>query len=298
MKKILLIALTTVITGCGPVNLLNNGCGGEARKLCDVLFGPDTETDVKNNEEQIEELQKLIDSVISQVNSMDSLISLLKSQLKLLETNLENQNEVDSNLQNQISNLQTQIDDLKTETDAQQDVLNDATTEIAELQGYSSIVEYIDPCGDGSGFDEVILKTSDGSLLAYFEQGSKRHLSLIPDGQYRTTDNQQCYFDVVNGEIISKGSSTGSGFSYSLPSTASVSGGIQLTCILNDSNSIGGAIFRVRTSVDQNVTVTKGSQSITRFVETGTDTFYSFNNGGTGVAVGALTGSNTKACNN
>jgi hypothetical protein len=78
---------------------------------------------------------------------------------------------------------------------------------IATLQGAidaKSSVEYIDPCGDGAGFDEVILRVTTGGevkLIAYFEQGSQRFLSELPDGNYRTTDQQSCNFSVSSGEV-------------------------------------------------------------------------------------------------
>jgi hypothetical protein len=62
--------------------------------------------------------------------------------------------------------------------------------------GLNSIVELIDPCGNGAGYDEVLLRLSDGSLLCYFESGTNRFLSVIGEGYYRTTDVQQCYFHI------------------------------------------------------------------------------------------------------
>jgi len=68
--------------------------------------------------------------------------------------------------------------------------------------GIDAIVEFIDPCGDNPGhFDEVVLKLSTGELLAYFESGSHRFLSLIRNGNYRTTDVQNCAFSVNNGVV-------------------------------------------------------------------------------------------------
>jgi len=67
--------------------------------------------------------------------------------------------------------------------------------------GQDSIVEIIDPCGDGTGFDEVLLVLSSGEILAYFEQGNNRFLSVIPDGNYQTTDAQRCNFSVLAGLV-------------------------------------------------------------------------------------------------
>lgn len=68
--------------------------------------------------------------------------------------------------------------------------------------GVDSIAQLIDPCGDNPGqFDEVLIRLSTGQLLAYFESGGNRFLSLIGNGNYRTTDSQSCHFTVNNGVI-------------------------------------------------------------------------------------------------
>lgn len=70
--------------------------------------------------------------------------------------------------------------------------------------GIDAIVQVVDPCGDNSGqFDEILLRLSTGELLAYFESGGNRFLSLIGPGNYRTTDSQQCYFTVHSDRSIS-----------------------------------------------------------------------------------------------
>jgi hypothetical protein len=72
------------------------------------------------------------------------------------------------------------------------------------IDGANAVLEIIDPCGNNEGhFDEVILRLSTGDLLAYFESGSKRFLSIIDPGNYRTTDAQRCYFTVTEDlEVI------------------------------------------------------------------------------------------------
>lgn len=59
-----------------------------------------------------------------------------------------------------------------------------------------TITEIIDPCGDQSGFDEVILRTANEELLAHFASGSLQYLTLLPPGSYVTTDGHSCYFTV------------------------------------------------------------------------------------------------------
>jgi hypothetical protein len=67
--------------------------------------------------------------------------------------------------------------------------------------GISPILETIDPCGNGTGFDEILIKTNIG-YISYFEEGNKRFLAKLDIGSYRTTDQQACRFNVnADGSI-------------------------------------------------------------------------------------------------
>ena len=68
------------------------------------------------------------------------------------------------------------------------------------VQSPYAIEEIIDPCGDYPGYkDEVLLKTYNGTLIAYYEEGGKRFLTSLSDGNYKTTDKQKCSFSIING---------------------------------------------------------------------------------------------------
>jgi hypothetical protein len=115
--------------------------------------------------------------------------------------------EEDKRLQKQIDELllsltalYSSVGDVQVDQDSlSQDVaLN--TLRLAELESQESIVEFIDPCGDYPGrFDEVLMVTSSGSYVAYFQSGGRRFLTVLPDGNYRTTDFQRCRFTISNG---------------------------------------------------------------------------------------------------
>lgn len=62
--------------------------------------------------------------------------------------------------------------------------------------GVSAVVETINPCGSQGRFDEVILRLSDGSLLAHYASGNKQFLTFLGPGHYRTTDGFACRFSV------------------------------------------------------------------------------------------------------
>lgn len=76
---------------------------------------------------------------------------------------------------------------------------------VSGLQAENRIVGMLDPCGDMAGqFDEILLVTSSGKVVAYFEQGSKRFLSVLtPNQTYVTTDMQACVFKVNSaGQLL------------------------------------------------------------------------------------------------
>lgn len=119
-------------------------------------------------------------------------------------TDLENRmDEVESNLSSlflSIGDLEVNQDTLEQSIALNESNLANLTTQV---NGDTSIkvTRMIDPCGDKPNhFDEYILEMSNGDLLGYFEQGSKRFLTVLPDGNYRTTDAQACNFSVVNGK--------------------------------------------------------------------------------------------------
>jgi len=73
----------------------------------------------------------------------------------------------------------------------------------AKVQGLENNLQVFsvqDPCGNGPGFDEVVLSTNIG-LIAFFESGSNRFLTVLSNGTYQTTDAQHCVFMVNNGVV-------------------------------------------------------------------------------------------------
>lgn len=66
------------------------------------------------------------------------------------------------------------------------------------------IVDVMNPCGDAAQTeDEILLVLDNGGVLAYFEQGGNRRLSLLePNKRYQTTDGDKCQFEFdASGDI-------------------------------------------------------------------------------------------------
>ncbi|MBN8542619.1 MAG: hypothetical protein J0L82_19670 [Deltaproteobacteria bacterium] len=68
-------------------------------------------------------------------------------------------------------------------------------------------VEAIQPCGAGPGFREVLLRLSNGQVLASLSnnaQGDMTRLAFLPDGTYMTTDSMSCRFSLSSaGQVRS-----------------------------------------------------------------------------------------------
>lgn len=166
-----LLAATYVTTGCGVVQSMRENCGGN--DLCEYFLGRDyTASDKKQDE-----------LANSRYSEMQASLNELVTNMALLSQN-ETQNST------AISNLQTQT--------------NLLLVQMAQISTGLRITELLDPCGDGAGYDEVLVRLSDGRLLAYFETGGNRFLAVLTNNAYyRTTDAQLCNFYVtVSGNVV------------------------------------------------------------------------------------------------
>lgn len=67
-----------------------------------------------------------------------------------------------------------------------------------------TVTEMIDPCGDQAQFDEILMRLANDQLVAHFSSGSLEFLTVIPPGNYVTTDGTHCYF-TVNGDLSISG---------------------------------------------------------------------------------------------
>lgn len=173
------------------------------------------ENDFNNtaNEERFKEIEARVLSLENQVSAniltMNNLTSSIESNKALLVSLSDELRLADSvnatAIQSAINQASVNHSALLSSLTVMQSQVNLVTANIATLSGYDSIVEYIDPCGDmPNQFDEILLKTKSGKLIAYFEQGNKRFLTVLEKNvRYMTTDSQQCLFSVNNsGQVI------------------------------------------------------------------------------------------------
>lgn len=112
------------------------------------------------------------------INGVDTSHADLESRLALLET----EQSVHSG---QINALQSSV--------------NSLVSQMVQLQMEERVVGLFDPCPNVvyNGYKESLFRLSSGKLVAYFEQGSQRFLSVIGTGNFQTTDGRHCNFMVL-----------------------------------------------------------------------------------------------------
>jgi predicted amino acid-binding ACT domain protein len=161
MKTIILLSLA-LLTSCG------RDYRGAVAEVNNKLA---------NHEERISSLESQVDSDIRTINSLSS--------------QLENLTTESASLQQLLSST---INGLQGQVTANLTTLANLDSKVSSLG--NTVSEVIDPCGNGPGYDEILMKLSDGTIVAYFESGSTRFLSTLEEGGYVTTDSQACPFTV------------------------------------------------------------------------------------------------------
>lgn len=202
LLTVLLLVFFLTNVGCGTARA-NCRLGGQ---ICDTLLGKDAQEAfdrLDNMQETVEQIQKEIVTLSTQVNYMIANIQADGVQLLTLQNVLTIlQSTVTSNESTTlaaINNLNTQIAQIESRVTYNDTRIADMLLDIVRLQQQEDVLEYIIPCGDrANAFDEVIVRTSSGKLLAYFESGGNRFLTLLTPGNYNTSDGGNCKF-TVNG---------------------------------------------------------------------------------------------------
>jgi hypothetical protein len=70
--------------------------------------------------------------------------------------------------------------------------------------GADAVIEVIDPCGNESGHDEILIRLSNGKIYGSLAGAKKRDylVEMLP-GDYVTSDEQQCKYVVTEtGEVV------------------------------------------------------------------------------------------------
>jgi hypothetical protein len=154
--------------------------------------------DIHKLQQQQSELEReqteLADKIAALTQALITLESNLQAQIVLTTEFADNIANTDAELQA----LQNQYLLTVTQVISMGQQLATLTGQVHELEAEDRLVSMLDPCGDMAGqFDEVLLVTASGKVVAYFEAGNRRHLTvLVPNQAYVTTDVQACNFSV------------------------------------------------------------------------------------------------------
>jgi hypothetical protein len=163
-------------------------CGNNVRKM----IGADYDEKIKKQDVRIKKLEEQVASIKDSISKNKEEMITLSSELIELEDMVFQGHTA---FETAIKDIRLEILELETQT-------ANLLLQLSALEG-KTITEIIDPCGNSAGFDEVLLKTGDGKVLAYFESGSNRFLGLLSAGNYRTTDGTKCNFAVSSSGMVS-----------------------------------------------------------------------------------------------
>lgn len=145
------------------------------------------------NQEDVNDLYAMDRQQGHEIDALEDVVAQLQSQLYT-------QVNVSASLADSLAALQAQVGQSYESLQSQINTLNNQVyamqSQICQLQTRETIVGFVDPCGPSGGFNEILIRTSSGKLVAFFEQGGNRFLSLIGPGNYQTTDSQRCSFNV------------------------------------------------------------------------------------------------------
>lgn len=206
---VLLLATFILSAGCGYQQTLREHCHVGDEQTCNNLFGRNqslTDDELLRQAKNIENQRKEIDS-------LHTMVSLLMGDLQVSAAAYTSLNKLLNQLlltsganTTMISDLQNDVNAAVARVDNQQTIINDMVGNIVALEAQDVILEYILPCGDRPGvYDETIMRTKSSKLIAYFESGTNRFMTVLePSTVYSTTDQApRCLFSTdANLNII------------------------------------------------------------------------------------------------
>lgn len=202
------IIISSFLPSCGYQQAFRDNCRLEGQ-TCDTLFGVNQVEVDETQDARLAQHDKEILSISTQINGLVADLKKVETDMTqnavvlVMLQNLINLNQGDINLiQVTLDSMQLDQDALEEKIAYQQTLITSMQSDLTLLEQQDSIVEAILPCGDRPNkFDETLLRMKSGKLIAYFESGGNRFLTILTPGIYRTTDSAPyCYFN-VNSEL-------------------------------------------------------------------------------------------------
>jgi hypothetical protein len=211
MKQFALGVLAiSLISGCGYQQAFRDNCHLEGQ-TCDTLFGVNQEDiderqDATNvsQQKQIDSLTTMITELVKDVRNIENQAAQQQQMLEMLDVMALQQGANITAINQMLINVNQDLADIQDKIAYEQARINGLAVDVANLNAQDTVVESVYPCGDRPNrFDEAFLKTKSGKLIAYFEDGGSRFLTVLTPGNYRTTDSAPyCYFSVNSQQQI------------------------------------------------------------------------------------------------
>lgn len=185
MKYIYILALTL---GCSCVVKDRAGINGK-----DGAAGRDADPALTQRVEALEQLY----------NALNSTVTLLGAEVASDNARIEDLELINQTYDSAFTDIYARLTALEISNSTITAQIADIAADVTVLQSIADtqISEVIDPCGDGAYWDEVLLKLGNGQIVAYFENGGNRFLTVLSNGHYETTDAQRCRFTVSAGGV-------------------------------------------------------------------------------------------------
>lgn len=206
---ILLLCVGAISCNSGAKSGANGQAGAAGRDGANGSDGTNGTDGQNADESRVAALEQRVSVLESLYAALQSIVSLQGTAIASTQANVDDLEVIDAQFQLLLNSLTTRIDALEAAEDVNAGLLAALRLDVTALQDVADtqITELVDPCGDGSGWDEVLLRLGDGRLVAYFESAqnanANRFLTVLSAGSYQTTDAQHCHFSVSASNVLS-----------------------------------------------------------------------------------------------
>lgn len=183
MRTLMLIALIS-LTSCGKYALEKDLDNANART--DEL------------ETRLAYLEARASTNVESIDNLNTSLEVVNSDLSALSEQLEQSDAAQAEaLTEAISEAQSHSNSLLAMIESLQEQTTELLAKQAVFELEDRIVSIIDPCPSVSSTDykESLFQFSSGKVVAFFEDGGKRFLTVLKTGTtYKTTDRRNCVF--------------------------------------------------------------------------------------------------------
>lgn len=184
MKKLMILTLLTSLASCG-----------QYAKQTDL---DNAENRINEVETRLADLEGKVSANTTSINSLSASLTSTNNSISLLEQDLAEADQAfTEELQNSIAEATANSNSLLAMIETLQGQTTTLLAKQAALELEDRVIGIYDPCPlvSSTGFKESLFRMSSGKLVAYFEDGSKRFLSVLKTNMtYRTTDSRACLF--------------------------------------------------------------------------------------------------------